>query len=150
VHELDGYRRAGQTFLRDDIVQLGASGGFGGKHDEQRAQPLATGHDRRAGMVCEGGSGGGGNPLQVLLDTGHPPAQPLAAFVEERLDRVATPAAIRIGIHLEIGAGTPGGIASCGIAAGNGGAVVPAGGRTVCGGRTHRRAQLSCAGTVPW
>ena len=102
MHELDGDRGAGQMFLCGGVVRLGTAGGFGGKHDEQRAQPLAAGHDRRAGVRRERRPGGGRHPLQVPLDTGHPPAQPLAAVVEKRLDGIPIPATTHIDTRFPI------------------------------------------------
>ncbi len=108
MDELDRDRRADQAFFsragiergaaprrggsrgiggRDGREKIGA-GGLGGEHDEQRTQPLATGHDRRVGVLGERSTRGRRHTLQLQLDASHPLEQPLAAAVDQRLDSI--------------------------------------------------------------
>ncbi len=49
MHELDRHGGAHEPVLRIGGVAWSA-GGLGGEHDQQRAQPLASGEDRPGGM----------------------------------------------------------------------------------------------------
>ena len=85
VHQLD--RDGG---AREALLALGArrraARGFGGEDDEQRAQALAAGDDRRICVRGQRRARRGGDALEVKLGARHALAQPRPAAMHDRLE----------------------------------------------------------------
>ena len=76
VHQLDGDGRTQEAFIAigstERPTRIWIARGFGGKQDEQRAQPLTASCDRRVRVERERSARTRGHTLQIELGASHP------------------------------------------------------------------------------